>query len=50
MRLPGSICIDIQQAAENGEILLMENESCSFPKVIVEALLQIMLCRAQDGP
>ena len=50
MRLPGGICIDIQQAAKNREILLMENEGCCFPKVIIEALLKIMLCRTEDSP
>ena len=47
--LPGSVRVDIEQAAQHGEIRLMKDECRRFPEAIVHAVLQVVLSRSQDS-
>ena len=50
MRLTGGIGINIEQATEEDKIWLVKHKGRSFPEIVVESLLQVMLSCTENCP
>ena len=49
LRLPGCIGVNVEEPAQDREILLVEDKGGNFPEAVVQAMLQVVLSGTQDG-